>query len=311
MRSCLTNFELVRQVYAVCYTLGAHFLFMTNYKTNCDQCNGHNFYVTPANGMGYCFNCGYATFSEDRRTFNQSRYEDIPAVRQLYTTLANYYHNAVEHIRGYLHERGLTDEEIQNYKIGYCPPGTHLLYRSDHAIPAGVTRRDGTAFLADRVIFPYIVNGTVTDLRGRALDKTSEPRYLSPYGGAFYRGADYPFLWKESSVVITEGEFKALAIQRAGFDAIGVPGILSIRPKSRFYVVCFDSDRNPKAMADVQRAILRISRTHPAVRIATLPLSREDDKMGADDFIDKYGVDGFRRVINAALPVDKWKRMML
>lgn len=284
---------------------------MNSYKTTCEQCNGHNFYITPANGMGYCFNCGYVTFSEERKALKQSRYEDVPAIRELYTALANDYHSAVEHIRGYLHARGLTDDEIQRHKIGYCPPGTHILYRDDHAIAAGVARRDGTAFLGDRVIFPYIANGAVTDLRGRALDKAVEPRYLSPYGGAFYRGADYPFLWKENSVVITEGEFKALAIQRAGFDAIGVPGILSIRPKSRFYVVCFDSDRNPKAMADVQRAILRIAKLYPSIKVATIPLTSSDDKMGADDYIDKYGVENFRRVINAALSVDTWKRLML
>lgn len=284
---------------------------MNSYKTTCDQCNGHNFYVTPSNGMGYCFNCGYATFSEERKSFSQSRYENIPAIRELYTALANNYHSAVEVVRKYLNDRGVTDDEIQRYKIGYCPPGTHLLYNDELAIHAGIARRDGTAFLGGRVIFPYYANGMVTDLRGRALDKSVEPRYLSPYGGAFYRGADYPFLWKENSVVITEGEFKALAIQRAGFDAIGVPGILSIRPKSRFYVVCFDSDRNPKSLADVQRAILRIAKIHPSIKVATLPLQAGEEKMGADDFINKYGVESFRRVVNAALPIDTWKRMML
>lgn len=283
---------------------------MSGYKITCEQCSGHNFYVTPSNGMGYCFNCGYSTFDN---TIKQDlvRYHNIPAIRELYTALAHEYHSAVDHVRAYLNNRGVTDAEIESCKIGYCPAGGNILYRSEHAVAAGVAKKDGTAFLADRVIFPYIVNNSVTDLRGRALDKLTEPRYLSPYGGAFYRGADYPFLWKESNVVITEGEFKALAIQRAGFDAIGVPGILSIRPKSRFYVVCFDSDRNPKAMADVQRAIIRIAKINPSVKIATLPLNRDESKMGADDYIEKHGVDLFTRIINASLPFDKWKRLML
>jgi len=282
-----------------------------NYKTGCEQCNGHNFYVTPVNGMGYCFNCGYTTFQDSIKGSQQTRYHSIPAIRQIYTTLTNLYHTYADHVRSYLNRRGVTDAEIQRYKIGYCPPGSNALYLDEHAIPAGIAKRDGSAFLGGRVIFPYTVNGQVTDLRGRALDTSVEPRYLSPYGGAFYRGADYPFLWKESSVVITEGELKALAIQRAGFDAIGVPGILSIRPKSRFHVVCFDSDRNPKSMADVQRAIIRIGRLEPSIKVATLPLSAGDDKMGADDYIDKYGVEEFRRIINAALPFEKWKRFML
>lgn len=289
---------------------GINWCFM-NYKTTCSQCNGSNFYVTPANGMGYCFNCGYATFNDDNRAVSQTRYENVPALRALYTTLANYYHSCVDQVRGYLHNRGVSDIEIARYKIGYCPPGTNFMYHDAHSQAAGIARRDGTAFLAGRVIFPYFANGVVTDLRGRAIDSSVEPRYLSPYGGAFYRGADYPFLWKEGAVVITEGEFKALAIQRSGFDAIGVPGILSIRPKSRFHVVCFDSDSNPKSVSDVQRAILRIARLNPGVKIATLPLTSGESKMGADDYIDKYGAQAFRRVINAALPLDKWKRLML
>lgn len=284
---------------------------MKSYKTICNQCNGHNFYVTTSNGMGYCFNCGYTTFQNDYRNYQQVRYHDIPAIRAIYTELANEYHSRADHVRLYLNQRGVTDAEIQRHKIGYCPPGIHPLYKNEHAIPAGIAKRDFTAFLADRIIFPYFANSQVTDLRGRALDKVTEPRYLSPYGGAFYRGADYPFLWKENNIVVTEGEFKALAIQRSGFDAIGVPGILSVRPKSRFYVVCFDSDRNPKSMADVQRAIIRIARINPHIKVATLPLGSDDEKMGADDFIDKYGTEAFQRVINAALPFDKWKRLML
>lgn len=282
-----------------------------NYKTACAQCNGYNFYITPANGMGYCFNCGYTAFQDSSRSYQPARYHDVPAIRNLYTTLADYYHSVVETVRPYLLDRGVTDAEISEYKIGYCPPGQHPLYRSEHAVPAGIAKRDNTAFLSGRLVFPYIVNKRVTDLRGRAINAAVEPRYLSPYGGAFHRGADYPFLWKESSVVITEGEFKALAIQRAGFDAIGVPGILSIRPKSRFTVVCFDSDRNPKSMSDVQRAILRIVKLEPDIKVATLPLAPGEGKMGADDYIDKYGETAFRRVINAALPVATWKKLML
>lgn len=281
-----------------------------SYKTTCPQCNGHNLYVTPHNGLSYCYNCAYTERSGEAARPPQYRYHDIPALRQFYTMLVEYYHSHVETVRPYLHSRGVLDSEIQKYKLGYCPHGSNLLYRDSSASASGVVKSDGTAFLAGRVVFPYWVNNQVTDLRGRALDNT-QPRYLSPFGGAFFRGADYPFLWKESNAIVTEGELKALAIERAGFSAIGVPGILSIRPKSRFTVVCFDSDRRAKSMADVQRAIIRLGNAYAGLSIATLPLGRDDDKMGADDYIDKYGVESFRRIINAALPFELWKRLML
>jgi DNA primase len=108
--------------------------------------------------------------------------------------------------------------------------------------------------------------------------------------------------------VVTEGEFKAIAIRKAGFNAIGVPGITNIRPKSNYSIICFDSDRKPEY---VQRAILRLTKYQKDIKIATIPLAQNEDKMGADDYIEKYGVEAFKSVVNAALSVKQWKELML
>ena len=281
---------------------------MSGVKLQCPECNGNNYYYTAHNDMGHCFNCGYTSFG-DRPVIKQTRYEDITGIRQLYTALTEYYHSCIDDTaRQYLHSRGLTDSDIQAYQLGYCPRSYTPLYNDDHAIAAGIVHKSGKPFLANRIIFPYWNSIYVTDMRGRSLDPHADIRYLSPFNGSFFRGADYPFLWSEDSVIVTEGELKAIAINKAGYAAIGAPGILSIRPKSNFDMICFDSDSNPN---DVNRAILRIAKDKPDVKIITIPLASGERKMGADDYIEKYGVEAFRRLVSAALDVQTWKAIML
>lgn len=281
---------------------------MSGYKTTCPDCHGNNFYVTPHNGIGYCFNCSY-TERDNTREHIPTRYTDITGIRQLYTELAHYYHACVDDARDYLHSRGITDQDIETYNIGYCPSSAHKLYADDHAVAAGIVKRDGSPFLANRVIFPYLNSVYVTDLRGRSLDPNDEIRYLSPYNGSFYRGADYPFLWSDQPSILTEGEFKAIAMRKIGLRAIGVPGIRSIRPKSVFDMVCFDSEVNPKSRADVHNAILRIARQYTNIKVITMPQS--DRKMGADDYIQEFGADSFHRLVRSALPIETWKHIFL
>ena len=277
------------------------------YKDTCPGCSGKNLWITPDNGMSYCYNCGYCNFDSNTPQVKQERYHDVTAIRQLYTELTAYYHSNVDHVRKYLHNRGLTDEEINTYKIGYCPSGSHKIYQSEHAEAAGIVKHNGMAFLGDRVTFPYWNSIYVTDIRGRAVGD-DERRYLSPFGGSFHRGADYPFAWSNDSEVITEGEFKAIALRRAGFQAIGVPGITNIRPKSMYSIICFDSDTKKE---HVQRAILRIAKYRKDIRIATIPLRKGEEKMGADDYIEKYGIEAMKLVLNAALSLKEWKEIML
>ena len=278
------------------------------YKTQCLECSGNNLWITPDNGMSYCYNCGYCERDTSKPQAKKERYHDIVAIRQLYTELTAYYHSNVDCARSYLHSRGLNDADITQYQIGYCPNSSHKLYLTEHSIAAGIVRKDGTPFLANRVTFPYWNSVYVTDIRGRTINPNEQLRYLSPFGGSFHRGADYPFAWSEDSSVLTEGELKAIAIRKAGFTAIGVPGITNIRPQSKYDIICFDSDKKPE---HVQRAILRLVKYRKDLKIATIPLAQNEDKMGADDYIEKYGIEAFQRVLNAALSVKEWKELML
>lgn len=281
------------------------------YKTVCVRCNGHNFYVTEENGLKYCFNCGY--IEREGEIKPPVRYHDIVAIRQLYTELTCYYHSCLMPAHEQIMiARGITCDQINQHKIGYVPLDRHVLYQQEIALHAGITIDNKLPFLADRIVFPYFVENIVTDIRGRTI--INHPiKYLSCKGSGYYRGADYPYNYaalQNDIVVITEGEIKALASIQVGIPAIGLPGILSLRPQikqseNQTFVVCFDSQRD---MSDVYRAIHRIGERFNKVKVATLPLQNE--KQDIDGYILQYGADAYRRVISRVLPFEIWKTLI-
>lgn len=106
----------------------------------------------------------------------------------------------------YLHGRGLDDEEIAGRRLGVVgdPLPAHTQYRG-------------------RLVIPYQTPSGVVALRFRALDD-SKVKYLSMDGAT-------PRLYNVAAlhtglphVGIVEGEFKAIALTRAGLPTVGVPG---------------------------------------------------------------------------------------
>lgn len=281
------------------------------YKTECKECHGHNFYVTPHNGVGYCFNCGYTEKDGDNQR-SLVRYHDVAAIRQRYTELAAYYHTCIDtpHLN-YLAQRGITEQQVRDYTIGYAPVTRHALLQDTIAHEAGVSIHDGYSFLSGRLVFPYWHHGIVTDLRGRTMGD-HEIRYLSLRKDGYFRGADYPYcaddMYSDEEIVITEGEIKAIFSRMAGFRTIGLPGIMSLRPgtlRDRKYIVCFDSQKNNH---DIVRAIYRLGSLLPYLRIATLPLQGEKEDI--DSFILSHGVEAYKRVIWRALSFAEWKQLV-
>lgn len=290
---------------------------MTGYKTTCPSCGGHNFYVTPENGMKYCFNCGYREFETGEETKPVTRYHTIPAIRHLYTQLAAYYHSCITpDIERYLFQRGITADFIDRWQIGYVPDDRHVLYYHEAAMHAGIATRDYKAFLANRIVVPNRVKNVVTDFRGRWYGDNypKDKKYLSPYQPAYYRGADFPFnhaALQYDAVVVTEGDFKAIVSHESGVPACALPGILSMRPELRqradqTFIICFDSQISHGA--DVKRAIIRLGAMFSYVRVATLPLLGES-KQDIDGFIMRHGVSAYHTVINRALSFCEWKAL--
>jgi len=293
---------------------------MKSYKTQCPSCNGDNFYVTPDNGLSFCFNCKHLEKDNTAPyTRIRKRSDNVQEIRQYYTEMAHYYHTSLDtNARNFLYGRGYTDETIQQLKIGYIPAGIHPMYRNPIAIEAGLANKRYEAFLGNRIAFPYFKDTkVVTDIRARALDSNDELKYKSPFNDAYYRGAIYPYNYQvvknAKRVLLTEGEIKAGIAMQAHFPTIGLPGILAwrdglIQEDDQEYVIVFDSEVKPNVQRDVIFAIRKVSLHLLNVKVAVLPVF-DGGKAEIDTFINRFGADTFGSIIDNALEYDEWNRL--
>lgn len=296
-------------------------------KTICPSCGGNDLGIKSQDRFAHCWECGanYRIGSEEDFKHAADRVDnvvfDTEAIRSLYSEAGEYYHSCLsaDHI-DYLHNRGIDDNAIQLFKIGFCPSGTSRMYTNPIARQAGLADSHGNPWLANRIVFPYIADGKITDLRGRALDN-DEARYKSLYHRAERRGAVYPFnydralkhLGKTKTLILTEGEIKAIVADTEGFAIMALPGMLSFRsalvqqPGIRV-VVAYDSTDKPEDKLRVDRAIHHLQRRIPEFYVVTLPLMGKD-KMDVDLFLLLGGKDRFQHYIDNAVPYSLYKQL--
>ena len=208
----------------------------------------------------------------------------------------------------YLYGRGLSDETIARFRLGFAPPGNTLktAIMSD-AMPeallaeGGLVRRpdDGRPsydFFRDRVLFPIAdARGRVIAFGGRTLGD-GEPKYLnSPdtplfdkrrtlYGLSQARAAAHD----KGRILVTEGYMDVIALSQAGFaEAVAPLGTaLSESHLALLWKVadepylCFDGDAAGQRAAgrSAERA-LPLLVPERSLRFITLPAGEDPDSL--------------------------------
>ena len=138
----------------------------------------------------------------------------------------------------YLYKRGLTDETIKTWGLGYAPDSWSLLL--DHLLAKGYTRDlilqagmlsqgdDGRVYdrFRDRLMFPIRgIYGKMAGFGGRVLNPDDVPKYLnSPATDLFDKGRllygldqARATMRAESQAVIVEGYMDVIGLHQAGF----------------------------------------------------------------------------------------------
>ena len=211
--------------------------------------------------------------------------------------------------RDYLVGRGLDDETIERFRLGYAPAGGGALVRhlttagfaEEAMIEAGLARRaaDGRrlyGFFRDRVVFPVgDRRGRVVAFGGRLLGGDG-PKYInSPDTPLFHKGRLLYGLSRARTaatqghtVIVAEGYMDVIALVRAGFDAAVAPlgtaltedQITELWRTSPQPVLCFDGDDAGKRAAwrAADRA-LPILRPDHSFRFAFLPPGEDPDSL--------------------------------
>ncbi len=147
--------------------------------------------------------------------------------------------------REYLDRRGLSADDIANFRLGYAPSGRHAL--KEHLAAEGFQQDDMIASglliagedipvsydrFRHRLIFPITnMRGGVIAFGGRALGADQQPKYLnSPETPLFHKGATLynaatarKAAHDRGSVIVAEGYMDVIALARAGFPNAVAP----------------------------------------------------------------------------------------
>ena len=223
----------------------------------------------------------------------------------------------------YIQQRGLTDDVIADFRLGYAPRRglfSHLQQREitvdlvKAAGLAGVSDRDGSIYdyFRHRLIFPIEdPRGQVIGFGARALGE-EQPKYLnSPESPSFIKKSVL-YGWRRARmaarqglpVMVVEGYMDVIAVTSSGVAAAVAPlGTAITEDQIRLLwklsdepVLCFDGDKaGQKAASRAIKRILPLLEPGRSVRLAVMPEGKDPD-----DILREYGPDGLRRILNAA-----------
>ncbi len=236
----------------------------------------------------------------------------------------------------YLESRGLTQETISAFRLGYAPDARGLLRRTLNAqgfadpalISAGLIKQpdeggDPRDYFFNRVIFPIADRqGRILAFGGRALAKDARAKYLnSPDSEVFHKGQVLYNLHRarraahdSGELIVAEGYMDVIALDQAGFPAAVAPlgtalTELQIQEAWRLApepTVCLDGDTAGQraAFRALDRA-LPLLRAGKSLKFATLPKGEDPDSL-----VRGQGPAAFRACLEQARPLVEvlWQR---
>ncbi len=278
-----------------------------------------------------------------RRTAAESqKAEKVALIRPLIEGACAIYEEALWAEEGryaleYLRRRGLTDETIRRFRLGYAPTGNVLkakmlargvaeaLLLDAKLIAPGGDDRGSFDFFRDRVIFPIL------DLRGRPV--AFGGRVMGDGTPKYLNSADTPLFHKgsllyglsqareqalaEKAIVLVEGYMDVIAMAQAGIANTVAPLGTALTENqielmwrySEAPTLCFDGDKAGRAAAAraVNRA-LPMLKPGLSLGFVTLPSGQDPD----DICRGEGGADAMREILAApeALSEVVWRQLV-
>ena len=220
----------------------------------------------------------------------------------------------------YLKQRGISDDSIARFSIGYAPDHRNMLYAhmknigtSDSIIvDAGLIVQDGKGsrdWFRRRIIFPiFSVRKDVIAFGGRVMDDTM-PKYLNTPETQLFKKSEALFaidlakdeIRRKGYAIIVEGYLDAIMCHQYGFTntiaplgtALTARHVQKLKSMTNRVVLIFDGDEAGIAAA---KRSLSLCCEHD-VRAKILPLPHGEDP---DSFLRKAGPDAFRKEISSS-----------
>ncbi|HYR76856.1 MAG TPA: DNA primase [Pyrinomonadaceae bacterium] len=226
--------------------------------------------------------------------------------------------------REYLKDRGITEETIKTFRLGFAPDSWEAL--STHLRQKGATQeqleKSGLVVKKDeggsydrfrgRLIFPvFDAQGKPIAFGGRTLEPEGEPKYLnSPETPAYTKGRHLfglnltrDEIRRNGFAILVEGYLDLIIPYQFGVGNVVASLGTALTPEqvkligrfARKVVVNYDGDR--AGVQAAKRAIETILAEDLEVKVLVLP-----DNADPDDFIRKYGVTEYQKRRGEAQP---------
>ncbi len=231
--------------------------------------------------------------------------------------------------RDYLARRGVSEEEVASFRLGYAPESRDKLkahlkglgFNDEEAARAGmlISGEDiATPYdrFRNRLMFPITnLSGTVIAFGGRALKAEQQPKYLnSPETPLFHKGSVLfnahmarKSAYDRKQVIVAEGYMDVIALARAGFpNAVAPLGTALTEDQLNLLwrmadepILCFDGD-----MAGRKAAFRALDVALPHVKPgATLRFAFLPDGLDPDDLLRASGPGAVAKVLEDARPL--------
>ncbi len=268
-------------------------------------------------------------FRQEQASQKQTRQEQDGNLYELLENIHQFYINCLHNspiAKHYFESRGLTNQTIETFGLGYAPKGWQHL---EEAFPNDIeglrilglvrTSEKGRDFdlLRDRVIFVIRDNqGRVIGFAGRALDNDVKPKYINSSDSPVFHKNHVLYGYYESRQqrankwLVVEGYMDVIALYQAGiYGAVASMGtavnqqqisrLLNLNP---ILTLSFDGDAaGQKAAWRTLEVSLPVLTDDKSLHFLTLP-----DNHDPDTYLAEYGKQAIQQQIANATPLSQY-----
>jgi DNA primase len=227
--------------------------------------------------------------------------------------------------REYLAQRGLSDETLRTFRVGYAPSAWDKLlmagrqggYGNKEIFDAGLAvRAKGEGRIYDRfrrrIMFPLSdPRGRILGFGARALGADQQPKYLNSADGEVFTKGDMVFgahlarvaSSRADEVIVAEGYTDVLALHQAGMkNVVGIMGtaltekqVGELAKLGKTVLLALDAD------SAGQEAMLRAARLAAGrqLQLRVVPLPKGLDPA---DLVQQQGAEAARGLVESSVP---------
>ncbi len=231
-----------------------------------------------------------------------------------------------EPAREYLQSRGLREETLREFHVGYAPSAWDRMltasrragFGEEDLLATGLAQRSKTNpgriydRFRERIMFPSMdARGNVLGFGARAMRENQQPKYLNTAEGELYHKREVLFgidraraaAARAGSVILVEGYTDVLALHQAGLhNTVGIMGtalteeqIAELQRVAKVLELCLDADR---AGQDAMLRAAQVSdRRNLELRVVPLPEGTDPA-----DLIERAGAEAVRERVDSSVP---------